>query len=141
MIHSQSAESLDIKQNWPVSLEAQLLGSTDTRKQKTANICTPGTTVSIDGTPTSQHCINSTSKNYNDGQWVTLDIIVHGGKNVYHVIEGDTVLAYSNPLIGGYLLPQGYPLPEGTPLEDGYIALQGEGQPVEFRKVELKYIK
>jgi enterochelin esterase family protein len=137
MIHSQSAESMDIKQNWPVSLEAQLLGSTSTRNQKTANICTPGTTVSYKGSQSSQHCINSTSKNYYDGEWVTLDIIVHGGKDIYHVIEGDTVLAYSNPLVGGYLLPEGYPIPEGTLLEEGYIALQGEGQPIEFRKVDI----
>ena len=140
MIHSQSAESMDIKQNWPVSLEAQLLGSTETRKQKTANICTPGTTVSIGGTPTSQHCINSTSKYYNDGEWVTLDILVHGGKDIYHVIEGDTVLSYSEPRLGGYLFPQGYPVPEGTLLEEGYIALQGEGQPIDFRKIEIKIL-
>jgi hypothetical protein len=141
MIHSQSAESMDIKQNWPVSLEAQLLGSTETRKQKTANICTPGTTIMLKGTQTEQHCINSSSKYYNDGEWVTLDIIVHGGKDIYHVIDGDTVMAYSHPLIGGNLLPENYPVPVGTLLVDGYIALQGEGQPVDFRKVELKVLK
>lgn len=141
MIHSQSAESMDIKQNWPVSLEAQFLGSTEKRKQLTANICTPGTTIMLKGTQTEQHCVLSSSKNYYDGEWVTVDIIVHGGKDIYHVIEGDTVMAYSHPLIGGNLLPENYPVPAGTLLEDGYIALQGEGQPIDFRKVELKILK
>ena len=140
MIHSQSAESQDILQNWPVSLEAQLLGSTPKLKQVTANICTPGTTVFYNGAFTEEHCISSTSKNYYDGEWVTLDIIVHGSKAIYHVIDGDTVLAYTNPQIGGMLLPENYSVPTGTFLEDGYIALQAEGTPIDFRKIELKIL-
>ena len=140
MIHSQSVESQDILQNWPVSLEAQLLGSTPKLKQVTANICTPGTTVFYNGAFTEEHCISSTSKNYYDGEWVTLDIIVHGGKSIYHVIDGDTILAYTKPQVGGMLLPENYPVPSGTFLEDGYIALQAEGTPIDFRKVELKIL-
>ncbi len=140
MIHSQSPESMDVSQNWPVSLEAQLLGSTEKLKQLTANICTPGTTISFKGSQTEEHCINSTSKYYYDNQWVALDIIVHGGKSIYHVIDGDTVLAYTNPQIGGMLLPENYPVPSGTSLEEGYIALQAEGTPIDFRKVELKIL-
>lgn len=140
MIHSQSAESMDIAQNWPVSLEAQLLGSTPSIKQKTANICTPGTTIFYKGSQSFEHCINSSSKYYYDGEWVTLDIVVHGGKYICHIINGDTVLSYSNPQIGGNLLPDGYPVPEGSLLHDGYIALQAEGQPIDFRKVELKIL-
>jgi hypothetical protein len=140
MIHSQSAESMDIKQNWPVSLEAQLLGSTDSVKQKTANICTPGTTIFYKGTLTNEHCINSTSKYYFDNEWVNLDIIVHGGKDISFVIDGDIVLSFSHPQIGGMLLPENYPIPAGTLLENGYVALQAEGQNIDFRKVELKIL-
>jgi hypothetical protein len=140
MIHSQSAESMDIKQNWPVSLEAQLLGSTDSVKQKTANICTPGTTIFYNGALTNEHCISSTSKYYFDNEWVNLDIIVHGGKDISFVIEGDTVLSFSHPQIGGMLMPENYAIPAGTLLEDGYVALQAEGQNIDFRKVELKIL-
>jgi hypothetical protein len=140
MIHSQSAESMDVKQNWPVSLEAQLLGSTDSVKQKTANICTPGTTVFVKGVFTNEHCISSTSKYYFDNEWVSLDIIVHGGKDISFVIDGDTVLSFSHPQIGGMLLPENYPIPEGTLLENGFVALQAEGQNIDFRKVELKIL-
>jgi len=138
MVHSQSPESMDILQNWPVSLEAQLLGSTEKQEQLTANICTPGTTISYNGAQTEEHCINSTSKYYYDNQWVTLDIIVHGGKSIYHVIDGDTVLVYSEPNVGGFLVPENYTVSEGTLLEDGYIALQAEGTPIDFRNIKLK---
>jgi hypothetical protein len=140
MIHSQSAESMDVKQNWPVSLEAQLLGCTDSVKQKTANICTPGTTIFYKGVLTNEHCITSTSKYYFDNEWVNLDIIVHGGKDISFVIDGDTVLTFSHPQIGGALLPENYPIPAGTLLENGYVALQAEGQNIDFRKVELKIL-
>jgi hypothetical protein len=140
MIHSQSAESMDIKQNWPVSIEVQLLGSTDSVKQKTANICTPGTTVFYKGKLTNEHCISSTSKYFYDNEWVNLEIIVHKGQTISMVINQDTVLVISHPQIGGYLLPEHYPVPAGTVLEDGYIALQAEGTNIDFRKVELKIL-
>ena len=141
MIHSQSAESMEITQNWPVSIECQLLGSTDSLKQKTANICTPGTSVYYKGSFSNEHCIGSTSKYYFDNEWVTLDIVVHGGKSISHVIEGDTILIITKPQIGGNLLPENYPVPVGTILDDGYIALQAEGQNIDFRKVELKILE
>lgn len=138
MIHSESPWSMDIVENWPVSLETQLLGSTSKIKQTTANICTPGTTIAWKGVPTEEHCLNSTSKYYQDGEWVTLDIIVNGSASIFHIIDGDTVMAYSKPRIGGFLLSENYPVKARTLLEDGYIALQAEGQPVEFRKILLK---
>ncbi len=82
MVHSQSPESMDIAQNWPVSVEVQMLGSTDSLKQKTGNICTPGTTVWYKNQPTSEHCISANSKYFYDGEWVNLDIIVEGGKSI-----------------------------------------------------------
>src|SRR5664279_788006 len=140
MVHSQSAESMDIEQNWPVSIEVQLLGSTDSVKQKTANICTPGTTVFYKGSFTNEHCVSSASKYYFDKDWVNLDIIVHKGKTISMVIDRDTVLVVSKPQIGGFLLPENYPLPTGTFLEDGYVALQAEGTNIDFRKVDLKIL-
>lgn len=141
MIYSQSPESMDVMQNWPVSVEAQLLGSTDSVKQRTANICTPGTTVYYKEKFTSEHCVSSTSKYYYDNEWVNLDIIVHSGKTTYLVIDRDTVLAISRPQIGGALLPENYPVPTETFLKDGYIALQAEGQNIDFRKVDLKILE
>ncbi|MDX2286472.1 MAG: DUF1080 domain-containing protein [Bacteroidia bacterium] len=138
MYHAQSPESMELHQGWPVSLEAQLLSSTDSVLQTTANMCTPGTMVHIGGALTDEHCIPSRSRHYPDSQWIRLELIVQGNRFAAHLIEGDTVLTFTRPQLGGYLLPESYPLPAGTPLHSGYIALQAEGQPVEFRNIRLK---
>lgn len=137
MIHAQSPESMGINQNYPVSLETQLLGSTDSLKQLTANLCTPGLTIYWKGKFTEEHIIPSTSKYYFGDEWVTVEIIVDGAKRISHVMEGDTVLTVSKPQVGGFLLPENYPIPVGTIIDKGYIALQAEGQPIDFRKIEL----
>jgi hypothetical protein len=62
---------------------------------------------------------------------------VRGDSIIHHLVNGDTVLTYSKPEVGGNDLPEGYPYPEGTPISSGYIALQAESHPYEFRKVEL----
>jgi hypothetical protein len=49
------------------------------------------------------------------------------------------VLEYSLPQIGGGAVLNFDPAakPDGTPLASGYIALQSESHPIEFRTVEL----
>jgi hypothetical protein len=131
---------MDVTENWPVSIEVQLLGCTENLRQTTGNICTPGTTISYKGSPTSEHCINANSKYYNNDEWVNLDIVVHSGKEIINIVNGDTVLVTSEPRVGGFLLPENYPIPEGTMLEDGYLALQAEGQPIDFRNIRLKIL-
>jgi len=66
-----------------------------------------------------------------------VELHVYGDSIIHHVIEGDTVMTYSRPIIGGYSKPENYPVPDGTPVKEGYIALQAESHPVQFRKVEL----
>lgn len=136
MLHCQSAESMGLDQDFPVSIEAQFLGGLEEGERPTANVCTPGTHVVMDGELVTRHCTNSSSATYHGEEWVTVEMIVHGGRDIYHVVEGDTVLAYSSPQIGGNL-PEDFPLPKGTLLTEGYIALQAESHPIEFRKVEL----
>jgi len=136
MFHAQSPESMLLDQDFPVSIEAQLLGGTGEGERPTGNVCTPGTNVVIDGELVTQHCNSSTSKTYNGDVWVTFELVVYGDSIIHHIVEGDTVLTYSKPQIGGEL-PEGFPLAEGTPLTQGYIALQAESHPFDFRKVEL----
>lgn len=136
MFHAQSPESMLLDQEFPVSIEAQLLGGWGDGERTTGNLCTPGTNVVIDGELVTQHCINSTSKTYHGEEWVHFELVVYGDSIIHHIVEGDTVLTYSKPQIGGEL-PEGFPLAEGTPLTSGYIALQAESHPFDFRKVEL----
>jgi hypothetical protein len=136
MLHSQSAESMGLDQDFPVSVEAQFLGGSGEGERPTMNVCTPGTHIVMNGELVTRHCTSSNSKTYHGDEWITVEMIVHADGFIYHVVDGDTVLTYSKPQIGGDL-PEGFPLPEGTLLTEGYIALQAESHPIEFRKVEL----
>ncbi len=136
MFHSQSAASMLPDQKFPVSLEAQLLGGKEEGERPTGNLCTPGTHVVINGMLHTPHCLNSSSKTYRGEEWVTFELVVLGNEIIHHIVDGDTVLTYSKPQIGGDL-PEDFPLLQGTLLESGYIALQAESHPFDFRKVEL----
>jgi hypothetical protein len=154
MLHSQSAKSLFKDQDFPVSIEVQLLGGLGTGERTTGNLCTPGTQVEMQGKVNPEHCINSSSKTYDGDQWVTVDAIVLGDSVVYHIIEGDTVLTYQKPQIGDDYVSDGFRWKKGeandapkwikkngTLLKEGYIAIQAESHPIEFRKVELLNLK
>lgn len=141
MMHCQSPESMGLNQEFPISLEGQLLGGNGTDDRTTANLCTPGLNVIMGDTLNTDHCINSASKTYHGDDWVTAEFIVLGGDVMYHIMEGDTVMTYSKPEIGGGFVPENYSLPAGTPISEGYISLQSETHPIEFRKVELLELK
>lgn len=80
MLHSQSAESNEYGQDFPVSIELQLLGGLNKGERTTANVCTPGTAIEIDGKVNYKHCINSISKTYHGDQWVHCEAIVREGR-------------------------------------------------------------
>ena len=139
MVHSQSARSMTKNQDFPVSIEVQLLGGRETGERKTANLCTPGTNVEMDGKLVTQHCVDSTSKTYRGDQWVRVEVEVLGDRSVRHIVDGQVVLSYQKPQIGGGNVANADPavMKEGALLKEGYIALQSESHPIEFRKVEL----
>jgi hypothetical protein len=141
MLHSQSAASMGLNQDFPVSVEAQFLGGDGVTERHTSNVCTPGTNIVMNGLLITQHCNESTSKTYHGDVWVTAEFVVLGDKVIHHILEGDTVLTYNYPQVGGNSIPEGYPVAEGTLIKEGYICLQAESHPVEFRKVEILEIK
>ena len=140
MFHSQDPRKMLKNQDWPISIEMQFLGGLgDGKERPTGNMCSPGTHVVYNGKLSEEHCINSTSKTYHGDQWVTAELIVHGDSVIQHVINGDTVLQYSKPQIGGSVVNGHDPAEkiDGKLLNNGFIALQSEGQPVQFRTVKL----
>jgi hypothetical protein len=137
MFHAQSAESMRLNQGFPVSLEGQFLGGNGEDDRPTANLCTPGINVYLADTLTTNHCISSDAPTFHGEEWVNFEIIVHHDSIIHHIVNGDTVISYTQPTIGGGFLPENYPDSIGTPVKKGYFALQSESHPVEFRKVEL----
>ena len=142
MIHGQSAESMGKDQKFPVSIEVQLLGGNGKDKRPTANLCTPGTHVVMDGKLLKRHCTSSASKTYHGDGWVTVEVEVRGSDSIKHIIDGETVLEYTQPQLdesdedAAKLIKNGNKL-----LSGGSISLQAESHPVEFRKVELRQLK
>ena len=139
MLHSPHPRTMLKDQDFPIALEVQLLGGLGTAPRTTANLCTPGTHVVYNGKLHTAHCTNSTSKTYDGDQWVRVEVLVHGDELVRHIVEGQTVLEYSKPQIGGGNVNPFDPAVkvDGTPLTGGYISLQAETAPIDFRKVEL----
>lgn len=139
MLHCQAPETMGVDQDFPISIELQLLGGNGKDMRSTANLCTPGTNVVMDDKLITAHCVNSTSKTYHGDQWVRVEALVLGDSLIQHIIEGQTVLKYSKPQIGGGNVSNYDPAvkQDGMLLKEGYISLQSESHPVDFRKVEL----
>ena len=138
MLHGQTPESMSVDQDFPICLEAQLLGGNGKDTRTTNNLCTPGTNVVMDGKLHTIHCTNSTSKTYHGDQWVRAEVLVLRDSIIKHIVEGDTVLFYEKPQYDGtdkWVEQQGYTA--GALISGGTISLQSESHPVEFRKVEL----
>lgn len=140
MFHSQDPKTMLKEQDWPISIEMQLLnGLGDGNARPTGNMCSPGTDVVFNGKKDPRHCIESTSKTYSGDAWVKGELIVYGDSLIIHKIEGENVLQYSKPSIGGSVAtgfdPKYYI--DGKALKEGFIALQSEGQPIDFKNIKL----
>jgi hypothetical protein len=141
MLHCQSPSSMSKEQSFPVSIEAQLLGGNGHQERSTGNVCTPGTNIVMNGQLITNHCINSTSKTFHGDQWVTAEFEVHGDSLIRHYINDDLVLQYEQPQLdekdadGKKLIRDG-----DKRIGEGYISLQAESHPVEFRKVEIQLL-
>ena len=138
MLHGQKPETMQKDQRFPVSIEVQLLGGSGSGKRTTANLCTPGTNVVMDGNLLTRHCTNSRSKTYHGDQWVTVEVEVRGGKTIKHKLNGKVVLEYTDPQLDPRDADAKRLIKNDKLIIDrGYISLQSESHPVEFRKVEL----
>jgi hypothetical protein len=144
MFHSQSPQSMRKDQDFPVSIEFQFLGGAEKGERPTGSMCSPGTNVVINNKLITQHCVNSKSKTYRGDQWVKAELQVRGSGKVKHIINGEIVMEYEQPQLdpndkdGAALIKaaNGKLL-----LEEGYLALQAESHPCEFRKIEVRVLK
>jgi hypothetical protein len=140
MLHSPHPKTMLKDQDFPISIEVQLLGGLgDGKPRTTVNLCTPGSNVVMNGKLHTAHCTTSTSKTYDGDQWVRVEVEVRGDEVVRHIAEGVTVLEYTKPQIGGRSVAPVDPAVkvDGTPMTSGYISIQAETAPADFRKIEV----
>lgn len=144
MIHGQSLESMRADQDFPVSIEVQMLGGDGANERPTGNLCTPGTHVVMNNELVTRHCTNSSSKTYHGDQWVRLEIEVRGSELIRHIINDETVMEYTQPQLDpndANAKPLLDLRDSGLLLEGGTISLQAESHPTEFRKIELMVLE
>ncbi len=141
MIHGQSPESMGKDQNFPVSIEVQLLGGGGKGDRPTANVCSPGTNYVQDGKLITRHCNSSSSKTYHGDQWVTVEVEARGNKVIRHRVNGEQVFEYEQPQLdpkdgdAKKLITNNKLM-----LDGGSISFQAESHPCEFRKIEIKVL-
>lgn len=141
MFHSQAPETILKEQDWPISVEYQMLADAgDGKPRPTGNMCSPGTEVFYNGEMDPRHCISSSSPTFPWDEWVHAELIVYRDSLVIHKVNGEQVLEYTNPQIGGGVANRFDPSykVDGQMLKEGYIGLQAEGQGVEFKNIKIK---
>ncbi|MCC5928799.1 MAG: DUF1080 domain-containing protein [Cyclobacteriaceae bacterium] len=139
MLHGQAAESMELDQDFPVSVEVQLLGGNGTDERSTMNLCTPGTHVEMNGALIKRHCTGSKSKTYHGDQWVSVEVEVRGGEIIRHFVDGEEVMSYEKPQLDPEDQYSQKLLPEDGDviLRKGTISIQAESHPTDFRKIEI----
>ncbi|ALL05996.1 hypothetical protein AQ505_11125 [Pedobacter sp. PACM 27299] len=139
MLHCQAPETMLKNQDFPISVEGQILGGDGEHVRHTSNVCTPGTQIVYEGKLFTPHCLDSKSKTYDGDQWVTADFLVLGDSVIKHIIDKEVVLEYTKPQIGGGNVSNFDPKmkQDGKALTGGYISLQSESHPIEFKTVKL----
>lgn len=124
----------------------QFLGDIEGEDRTDGNLASPGTHVIYGDSLHTNHMTYSNYKAPKGEGWISVEAIVLGDSIVHHIVEGDTVLTYTKPQIGGWEKDEETGWVEdktwikkmvGSPLKSGYIALQAEGHPIHFRNVRL----
>jgi hypothetical protein len=143
MLHGEDPTTMTVDQDFPTSIECQLLGGNGKDERTTVNLCTPGTNVVKDGALFKPHCTSSSSPTYHGDQWVTVEVEVHGSGDIKHIIDGNVVLQYSEPQLDerdahAKMLAEKQ---GGLLLSGGTISLQSESHPIDFRRVELMVLE
>jgi hypothetical protein len=148
MFHSQSPESMGLNQPFPVSVEFQILGADGPGPRPTGSLCTPGVSVTINGKRQAEHCTTSTGPTIPNGTWTKLELEVLPNGQVTERINGAVVHRYADieldpndPMAAAdarrLIADRGGMLP----VKEGYIALQSEGHPIEFKNIEVQELK
>jgi hypothetical protein len=136
--HCQPPSTLGFTQSFPVCLEYNLHGGNGKDERPVGEICANGTYIEINGKRNASYCTPATvAHTFHGDQWVTAEIDVHDGKFT-HYVNGEKILEYANPhydtahAIGKTFIKNG-----DDRVRSGYISLQSNSHPIDFRKIEI----
>lgn len=136
MAHTQAPETMRVDQAFPISVEAQLLGTAEaTPGRTTANICTPGTHIVMSGELITEHCINSQTLAAPADTWISFELDVRAGETMRLSIADAPAFLLESPEYDP-ADPDVAKLGLSGAVTQGYFALQAESHPVAFRNIE-----
>lgn len=140
--HGQSPATMTISQPFPVCLEYNLLGGNGTDDRPTGEICANGIYVEINGKRNTSYCTAPMVKRTIHGDaWVVAEIEVRNG-TIKHFVNGEQVLEFKDPRYDkAHVLGKTFIVGENNVVKDGYISLQSNSNPIDFRKVEIMEYK
>lgn len=125
--HSQSPESLELNQQFPTCLEYNLHGGNGKEDRPTGELCANGMIVQINGQPNPSFCnLPTVQRTFHGDQWVTLEIDVKGDR-ITHFVNGEEILKFEDPRLKT----------TNEKVTSGYVSLQSNSHPIDFRKIEL----
>ena len=136
--HGQPPSTQKLDQGFPVCLEYNFHGGNGTEERPLGAACTNGMFIEYKGEKNTTTCIPAEiPKTFHGDQWVTAEIDVKDGK-ITHYVNGEEILSYNNPNYNpdnetAKMLMDG----EDTQVKGGYISLQSNSHPIDFRKIEL----
>lgn len=140
LVHGQTPQSMALDQVFPVALEAQAISQWDDGKPRPAGkVCTPGTHIHINGELYTPHCAEVTGETIPHGQWMTLEVEVHGGDVIRHFVNGQQTIEYTRPILDENDPDAQRLIAAGANIEvtSGTISIQAESAPYDFRKIEI----
>lgn len=136
--HCQSPASVGLNQSFPVCLEYNLLGGNGKDDRPGGEICCSGIYATVNGKRNSSYCTPATTKRtFHGDQWVTAEIEVNN-ETIKHFVNGEEILRLTDPrydtahAIGKTFIANG-----NDRVRSGYISLQSNSHPVDFRKIEI----
>ncbi len=145
MFHSQSAESMTLAQPFPISVEFQILGRDGEGPRPTGAVCTPGVSITFDGVRAKEHCTSpANGPTIPNGTWTKLELDVLPNGEVFQKINGVVVQHYGgleldpNDRFAAVAKDYMSARSGSLALTEGYIALQSEGHPIEFKDIEIQ---
>jgi Domain of Unknown Function (DUF1080) len=136
--HGQSPSSVGLNQQFPVCLEFNLHGGNGKDKRPTGEICALGTFVEINGKRNETNCTPPIVKRTFHGDvWVTLEIDVQGS-SIAHFINGEEIIRFANPKYkSDHEVAKTFIKANDDAVKEGYISLQSNSHPIDFRKIEI----
>ncbi len=141
-LHSQAPETMRQDQDFPVSVEFDLVGGRFWGHHPTGDVCQNGTRVRIQGAPVPGQCSKVSDITVPGDAWVTVLAEVRGSERVRQIVNGALVVEYTDVTLDpadpdARALAGAVPSAGPVPLGSGAISIQANSHPIEFRRIEV----